>query len=209
MSYLILSTHLLMLFPSRSETHIEAYQLPHQAGIVNGPLLYRGVYPHMISRSSVFNRPPTPLTTFPNTDKDTSKISLLAIVYMRQQPAGPWTSKVNLHLLEARLLPDPAADVGTIEFETRCSEVLQVGIAATTLAASSRNGVGYAVTHSLPGPTLRVYHIRDDGGEPVLAAHDLKLPEGLNSREMLAFDGFRGRICLVHGWTRIEIVDYS
>ncbi|KAH6911579.1 hypothetical protein BKA70DRAFT_860438 [Coprinopsis sp. MPI-PUGE-AT-0042] len=209
MSYLILPTHLLMLFPSKSETHIEAYQLPHQVGSTPGPLLYRGVYPHMISRSSIFNRPTCHNGTDDNVDN--TKIDLLAIVYMRQQTHGPWTSKVNLHLLEACLIANSASpsDVGTIEFETRCSEVLNVGIAATTLAASSHNGVGYAVTHSLPGPTLRVYHVRDDGGQATLVAHDLKLPEGLNSREMLAFDGFRGRICLVHGWTRIEIVDYS
>ena len=109
-------------------------------------------------------------------------------------------------------MADPSSEVGTIEFETRCEEVLQVGITATTLAASSRDGVGFAVTHSLPGPTLRVYHVEDreeEGSKASLTAQDLTLPEGLNSREMLAFDGTRGRICLVHGWTRIEIVDYA
>lgn len=215
-----------MLFPLKSETHIEVYPLPHTKETMPSSnsllsLSHQGVYPHMISRSNLFNRRPsqkklaaapteedanpTECTKSTNVDSEET-ISLLSVVYMRQSPSpGAWTSKVNLHLLDARLRTS-----GAIEFSTRCSQMLQVGIAATTLSSTSHNGTGFAITHSSPGPTIRVYHIQDqDGSEPSMSAQTLKLPSGLQSREMLAFDGYRGRLCLVHGWTRIEVIDYA
>ncbi|TFK24376.1 hypothetical protein FA15DRAFT_641108 [Coprinopsis marcescibilis] len=214
MNYTFSPSHLLTIYPLRTETHIEAYPLPHTPNghlvqAIEDPhlkLSHRGVYPQMLSRINLFNqrthRTPQTAEATGGVEYD---LSLLTIAYM-PHPVR-WTAEINLQLLDARL-----SHSGMIEFSTRCSYPLKLaGIAVSSLSSTSNNGVGFAVTQSSAfPPDLNVYHIQHQHGtEPsAISVQSLKIPAGLENRELLGFDGYRGRLCLIDSWTRIEILDY-
>jgi hypothetical protein len=85
-----------------------------------------------------------------------------------------------------------------------------VGIATTELSLSASSGICMAVTHSSLGPVVLAHHIRRQQSSMwTMSVKTLELSEGFQSRGMIAFDGFRGRLCLLNGWTNIEILDYA
>ncbi|KAJ3503984.1 hypothetical protein NLJ89_g8178 [Agrocybe chaxingu] len=132
-----------------------------------------------------------------------SHVSFLSLVYVSRTPVT-WTSKIGLHLFDVFLEP-----TGDIMFTTQASRTLDVGIATTQLFQTAQRGRCLAVSHSSPGSFLFAYHIERQGeAKHDMSVKPLKLPEGVQSRGVLSFDGVRGRLCLISGWTNIEILDY-
>ncbi|KAF8903167.1 hypothetical protein CPB84DRAFT_1845985 [Gymnopilus junonius] len=182
LNYVISPRFLFLTFSTRNETLIEAYALPRNPEhCSHGHLIksYSGLYPHAISN-----------------------IQLVGEFSLMSNFPATWTSKIGLHLFDVTI--DPA---GMLVFTTQCQGMLNVGIATTTLSFSARTRSCLAVTHSTPGPVVLAHHIRREDSGYTMSVKSLKLPEGLQSRDMLAFDGFRGRVCLISGWTNIEILD--
>jgi len=207
MNYVITPRFLFMMFSLRTETLVDVHSLPY----IPDPLapgickcLFRshsGVYPHAISSLQTVE---TSANGQPYTAPDHGHASFLALVYVSRSPTS-WTSKIGLHLFDMNV-----ESTGTLSFLTKSVQTLDVGIATTTLASSSRAGKCLAVTHSLPGPTIIAHYIQHHHDDDcTMAVQALTLPEGLQSRDMLSFDGVQGRLCLISGWTNIEILDYA
>ena len=205
MNYVI--TPFFLLFSLRSETRVDVYSLPRLPDPVLPSFhtrLYRshcGVYPHAVSSLQIVETSVNQSnTTAPNNH---GHVSFLALVYVTRSPTS-WTSKIGLHLFDVNVESN-----GTLSFLTKSMRTLDVGIATTRLASSSRDGKCLAVTHSLPGPKIIAHYIQHhDDAESTMTSKTLSLPEGLQSRCMLSFDGARGRLCLTTGWTNIEILDF-
>ncbi|KAF5315212.1 hypothetical protein D9619_007099 [Psilocybe cf. subviscida] len=198
---------LFVMFSARNETTVNVYTLPqtmpnvaHGAGNKLIPRSHCGVYPHVISSIKA-------IETYPSgrpfgTDATPHSVSFLALVYINA-PHTTWTSKIDLHVLDAVVSPHG----GTVDMYTISKTTLNAGIASTTLALSAREGMCMAVTHSSPGPLILAHHIERRGTECTMSMKTIKPPRGLQSREMVAMCGFRGRLCLIGGWTYIEILD--
>jgi hypothetical protein len=200
MNYVITPRFLFMLFSLRTETRVDVYSLPCIPDLVPPGFYNRllrshcGVYPHAVSNLQVVET---------STSPDDDHISFLALVYVTRSPTS-WTSKIGLHLLDVNVKSN-----GTLSFLTKSMQTLNVGIATTTLASSSRAGKCLAVTHSLPGPKIIAHYIQHHhDAESTMTTKALTLPKGLQSRNMLSFDGVQGRLCLISGWTNIEILDF-
>ena len=207
MNYVITPLFLFMLFSLRTETRVDVYSLP----CILDPMppgfherLFRshcGVYPHAVSNLQIVKTSTNgqSYTAAP----DNGHVSFLALVYVTRTPTS-WTSKIGLHLFDVNVESN-----GTLSFLTKSVQTLDVGIATTTLASSSRDGKCIAVTHSLPGPKIIAHYIQHHhDAESTMTIKELILPEGLQSRNMLSFDGVQGRLCLISGWTNIEILDF-
>lgn len=198
MKFLITPRLLFMMFPLRTQTLVNVYPLPRIPNQVQPKCrgLLRshcGAYPHPISTLQI-------VETSVNSDLS---ISFLALVYVTRSPTS-WTSRIGLHLFDVNL-----ESTGTLSFLTTSIRTLNVGIATTTLGSSSRAGSCLAVTHSLPGPKILLHYIQHHHhAKSTMAVKALTLPEGLQSRDMLSFDGVEGRLCLINGWTNIEILDF-
>ena len=207
MNYIITPRFLFMLFSLRPQTLVDVYSLP----CIPDPLppgfykrLFRshcGVYPHAVSNLQVVETS-TNRQSYTTTADD--HISFLALVYVTRSPTS-WTSKIGLHLFDVNI-----ESTGALSFLTKSMRTLDVGIATTTLESTSRAGKCLAVTHSLPGPRILAHYIQHhDDAECTMAVKALTLPEGLQSRSMLSFDGVQGRLCLISGWTNIEILEIA
>lgn len=198
---------LFVMLSARNETIVDVYTLPQTmptaAHGANGKLIPRshsGVYPHAISSIKA-------IETYPSgrpfvADATPHSVSFLALVYINH-PRTSWTSKIDLHVFDAIVSPLEA----TVDLYTRAKATLNVGIANTTLALSARGGLCMAVTHSSPGPVILAHHIERRGTECTMTTKMIKPPVGLQSREMVSMCGFRGRLCLIGGWTHIEVLD--
>ena len=207
MNYVITPCFLFMLFSLRTETLVDVYSLTHIPDPLSpGPRkhLFRshcGVYPHAVSSLQIVE---TSKDHQSYAALDNGHASFLALVYVNRSPTS-WTSKIGLHLFDVNM-----ESTGTLSFLTKSVRTLDIGIATTTLASSSRAGKCLAVTHSLPGPKIIAHYIQHHhDAECMMAVKALTLPEGLQSRTMLSFDGVKGRLCLISGWSNIEILDYA
>jgi len=206
MNYVITPRFLFMLFSLRTETLVDMYILPYIP--TNPPGLHTrlsrshsGIYPHAISNLQTVDTTSASRPSYVATYD--GHASFLALVYVSRSPTS-WTSKIGLHLFDVNV-----ESTGTLSFLTKSVRTLDVGIATTTLASNSRAGKCLAVTHSLPGPKIIAHYIQYyHDAECTMALKPLTLPEGLQSRTMLSFDGVQGRLCLISGWTNIEILDY-
>lgn len=201
------------MFPLRNETLVDVYRLPVLAGTLlpgTTPKLlarsYHGIYPHAISdirvmADALHNRPFGKSKC--HAPSKIASISFLALVYLRRTPT--WTSKIGLHVFDA--IVDP---IQTLSFITRCETTLNVGMVTTSLALSARAGTCLAVTHSSPGPVILAHYIqKHQDSRYTMSVKPLKCPKEIKSRQMLSFDGFRGRLCLINGWTYIDILDFA
>lgn len=206
MRYIITPKYLFFLFAMREQTHIEVYPLP----ILNPcrpwrstrPLTrsHTGLYLFTVSSIQVVGHS-SPITS-PTIDD--TRVMFLALVYVNRSRTS-WTSKIGLHLFEAQL-----SGQGALGLNLKCQRVLDIGIATTSLALSANSETCLAVTHSLPGPVVLAHSIRNlQSSRPEMHVKALKMPDRMQSRDMLTFDGVRGRLCLVSGWTRIEILDFD
>lgn len=203
----ITARFLFVMFSLRNETIIDVYTLPQTApdaahGVSNKliPRSHCGVYPHAISTIKA-------IETYPSgrpfaTDTTPDSVCFLALVYINHQRTS-WTSKIDLHVFDAVVSPHGA----TLDMNTLSKATLNGGIANTTLALSARRGLCMAVTHSSPGPVILAHHIERKGTECTMTMKAIKPPHGFQSREMVSVCGFRGRLCLIGGWTYIEILD--
>ena len=207
MNYVITPLFLFMLFSLRTETRVDVYSLPCTLDPVppgSHKRLFRshcGVYPHAVSNLQIVETSANGRSY--SAVPDTGHVSFLALVYVTRSPTS-WTSKIGLHLFDVNVESN-----GTLSFLTKSIRTLDVGIATTTLASSSRDGKCLAVTHSLPGPKIIAHYIQHHhDAESTMTLKALTLPEGLQSRNMLSFDGVQGRLCLISGWTNIEILDF-
>ncbi|KAF8798936.1 hypothetical protein BYT27DRAFT_7122547 [Phlegmacium glaucopus] len=206
MNYVITPRCLFMLFSLRTETLVDMYSLPCISDPLSSGICKRlfpshsGVYPHAVSSLQTVE---TSADYQSYTTPDHGHASFLALVYVSRSPTS-WTSKIGLHLFDLNV-----ESTGTLSFLTKSVKTLDVGIATTKLASTSRAGTCLAVTHSLPGPTIIAHYIQHHDDECTMAVQTLSLPEGLQSRDMLSFDGIQGRLCLISGWTNIEILDYA
>ncbi|CAA7261569.1 unnamed protein product [Cyclocybe aegerita] len=188
--------YLFFTFSSRTETSIDTYTLPtitEATPSLQGRHVIRshtGTYPHAMSNIQVV-------------ESCGSHVSFLSLVYVSRTPVT-WTSKIGLHLFDVFLEP-----TGDIVFTTQASRTLDVGIATTQLFQTAQRGRCLAVSHSSPGSFLFAYHIERRGeAQYDMSVKSLKLPDGVQSRDVLSFDGVRGRLCFTSGWTNIEILDY-
>lgn len=213
LNYAITPQFVFLMFSVRNETLVEVFPLPHFTDAIVRPSTpgclvrsHSGTYPHAISTLKF-------VETFPGRHAGCLKIhpmpqdthtSFLALVYVNRSPTT-WTSKIGLHFFDA------AVDlIGALTFTTRSQTILNVGIITTSLSLSSRAGICLAVTHSSPGPAILAHRIqRHQNSGCTMSTRALKLPDGESSREMLAFDGYRGRLCLINGWTYIDVLDYA
>jgi hypothetical protein len=213
LNYAITPRSIFLMFSVRNETLVEVFPLPHYTGAIVRPSTsgclvrsHSGTYPHAISTLKI-------VETFPCWPGGCLKIqsmpqgthtSFLALVYVNRSPTT-WTSKIGLHFFDAAVDPH-----GALTFTTQSQTILNVGIATTSLSLSSRAGICLAVTHSSPGPAILAHRIeRHQNSGCNMTTRAIKLPDGESSREMLAFDGYRGRLCLINGWTYIDILDYA
>jgi len=209
MNYVITPPFLFMLFSLRTETRVDVYSLPRIPNPVPPDFhkrLFRthcGVYPHEVSNLQIMETSAN-CQSYTAAPDNGHVVSFLALIYVIRSPMS-WSSKLGLHLFDVNLESN-----GTLSFLTKSMRTLDVGIAAT-LASSSRAGKCLAVTHSFPGPDVIAHYIQHhDDAESTMAFKALTLPEGLQSRTMLSFDGVQGRLCLISGleWTNIEILDF-
>ncbi|PPR02847.1 hypothetical protein CVT24_002325 [Panaeolus cyanescens] len=207
MRYIITPKHLFFLFAMREQTHIEVYPLPVLTPCrpwrSNRPLArsHSGLYLFAISSIHIVGQ----ASNFPPTNDDT-RVLFLALVYVNRSRTS-WTSKIGLHLFEAHL---NSHGPGSLGLNLKCQRILDIGIATTTLSLSANSDTCLAVTHSLPGPVVLAHSIRNlQSSRPEMHVKALKMPDRMQSRDMLTFDGVRGRLCLVSGWTRIEILDFD
>ncbi|EAU86028.1 hypothetical protein CC1G_11700 [Coprinopsis cinerea okayama7 len=211
-TYLFSPNHLFALYPHKSDTHIEAYRLPSaEDSIADHTVLqtHSGVYPHLMSRTCVFQRAPNDPPSTPQSMPYDDEVTFLSVVCASAPfQSRARTPELNLHLLDAKLLPS-----GKIDFAKRCSEHVPVGsFTPTTLVSTSRSGSGFAIIHA-PHSLTSVYYIQhQDGMQPSIVQHALKIPTGLQDGHLLAFDGYRGRVCWINGWhdewSQIDVVDY-
>ncbi|KJA21191.1 hypothetical protein HYPSUDRAFT_141069 [Hypholoma sublateritium FD-334 SS-4] len=213
MKFAITPRFLFLMFPLRNETLVDVYPLPMLSGTLlpgaTPKLLARshyGIYPHAISDIRVM-ADPLPSRPFDeskcHTPSKTGSISFLALVYLKRSPT--WTSKIGLHVLDA--IVDP---IQTLSFITRCGTILNVGMVTTSLALSARAGTCLAVTHSSPGPIIMAHYIlKHQDSTYTMSVKPIKCHKELKSRQMLSFDGVRGRLCLINGWTYIDILDFA
>jgi hypothetical protein len=190
------------MFSLRSETLVDMYLLPTSPSTATSqsklPRSHSGIYPHAISNIQFVEALPH------STPHSIARTTFLALIYVSRSPTT-WTSKIGLRVFDA--IVDLA---GTLTFNTGAQTTLNVGIATTELSLSSSPGICLAVTHSSPGPVVLAHYIRRQPSSVwTMSVKTLKLSEGFQSRGMIAFDGFRGRLCLINGWTNIEIVDYA
>jgi len=211
MNYIITPQFLFLLFSLRTETLVDVYPLPQLDSSASGSLelprslairSHTGSYPHSISKVQLFEESPllqTPLQSLGGSDQ---QLSFLGLISLNRWPSG-WTSKIGLHVFDIVLHPD-----GTLTLTTESERVLNVGMSSTALHLCSRSGQCLAITHSTPGPVIFAHHIQRKDSGCVMNVKSIKLPEDLvQIRHMLGFDGFTGRICLVNGWSNIEILD--
>lgn len=199
MRFVITAQHLFLMFAARATTMMDVYPLPKTIDITTPRRLapsHKGAYSHAISSIQVID-------DSSSSSSEDIRISFLSLVYIRPSPTN-WTSKIGLYLFDADL------DItGSVNFTSRCHRTLDVGIATTLLSLTSRGENCLAITHSSPGPVILAHHIhRPSDSDCVMNVKTLKLPEGIQSRDMLDFDGIKGRLCLITGWTNIDIVDY-
>lgn len=207
MNYAITPQHLFLAFSLRDETSVIVYSLPKRPENLSSRHLVRshaGAYPHAISKLQVFETSPNRPKSGSNSrsQMEDVRVSFLALVYVNRS-ATSWTSRIGLNLLDAQL----SSTTGSLTFTTDLRRTLNVGIATTVLSLSCRSGKCLAVTHSMPGPVVLAHTINKEESRTTMNVKVLKLPTGLQSRDMLAFDGVRGRLCLIHGWSSIEILD--
>jgi hypothetical protein len=206
MNYAITSRYLYLMFSLRGETLVDMYLLPTSPCAATSqsklPKSHSGIYPHAISNLQlleVHHDPPQSHSIGQQT-----RATFLALVYVGRSPTT-WTSKIGLHVFDAVV-----DSTETLTLTTRAQTTLNVGIATTALSLSASSGICLAVTHSSPGPVVLAHHIRRQQGSVwTMSVKPLKLSEDFQSRDMIAFDGFRGRLCLITGWTNIEILDYA
>lgn len=206
MNYAITPQHLFLAFSLRDETSVNVYTLPkHLDDLPSRDLVrsHAGIYPHAISKLQVLETLPNGrgCSSNPISVLEDVRVSFLALVYVNRS-ATSWTSRIGLNLLDAHVCP-----TGSLTFTTDFRQTLNVGIATTVLSLSARSGKCLAVTHSMPGPVVLAHTINKQESGTTMKVKVLKLPTGLQSRDMLAFDGVRGRLCLIHGWSSIEILD--
>jgi len=202
MNFVITPQYLYLMFSLRSETLVDMYLLPTSPSAAASPWKlprsHSGRYPRAISNLQFVEALPQ-LTTY-----SIARTTFLALVYVGGSPTT-WTSKIGLCVFDA--IVDPA---GTLTFNTGAQTTLNVGMATTELSLSASSGICLAVTHSSPGPVVLAHHIRRQQSSAwTMSVKTLDLSEGFQSRGMIAFDGFRGRLCLINGWTNIEILDYA
>lgn len=206
MNYVITSRYLYLMFSLRSETLVDMYPLPTSPATSQSklPKSHSGIYPHAISNLQLVEaHHDSPQSTTHSKGQQT-RATFLALVYVNRSRTT-WTSKIGLHVLDAVV-----DSTETLTLTTRAQTTLNVGIATTALSLSASSGICLAVTHSSPGPVLLAHHIRRQQGSVwTMSVKTLKLSEDFQSRDMIAFDGFRGRLCLINGWTSIEILDYA
>jgi len=207
MNYVITSRNLYFMFSLRGETLVDVYPLPISPCAATPqlklPKSHSGIYPHAISNLQLIEaHHDSPHSTTHSIEQ--ARTTFLALVYVSRSPTT-WTSKIGLHVFDA------AVDLTqTLTLTTRAQTTLNVGIATTALSLSASSGVCLAVTHSSPGPVILAHHIRRQQGSVwTMSVKTLKLSEEFQSRDMIAFDGFRGRLCLINGWTNIDILDYA
>lgn len=201
------------MFPLRNETLVDVYPLPMLSGTLlpgTTPKLlarsHHGVYPHVISdiriMADTMHEGPSCKSKFHAPSK-TAHISFLALVYLSRRPT--WTSKIGLHVFDATVDP-----IHSLSFVTQCETTLNVGMVTTSLALSARAGTCLAVTHSSPGPVILAHYIqKQQDSRYTMSVKPIKCPKELKSRQMLSFDGFRGRLCLINGWSYIDILDFA
>jgi len=208
MNYVITSRYLYLMFSLRSETLVDMYPLPTSPCAATSqsklPKSHSGIYPHAISNVQLVeaHHDPPQSTTYARGQR--TKTTFLALVYVSRSPTT-WTSKIGLHVFDA--LVDSTE---TLTLTTRAHTTLNVGIATTALSLSASSGICLAVTHSSPGPVVLAHHIRRQQGSVwTMNVKTLDFSEDFQSRDMIAFDGFRGRLCLINRWTNIEILDYA
>ncbi|KAF8158168.1 hypothetical protein B0H34DRAFT_444051 [Crassisporium funariophilum] len=206
MNYVITPRFLFMMFSMRSETLVDMYPLPNAQDLSQtvppSRLLrsHQGSYPHAVSDIRAITH-----YECRSASQKNAHTSFLALVYIRRSSTS-WTSRIGLHLLDANVVSPH-----TLDLQTKSVQILDVGLATTALSVTSQAGRCLAVTHSSPGPTIIAHYIQNyqDDRASTMNVKVLKLPDGLQSRDMVAFDGVRGRLCLINGWTRIEILDYD
>lgn len=211
MNYAITSRHLFLLFSLRDETLVDVYTLPKRMDTASLTTIHprrlirshSGVYPHAISKIQVLETSTEIRHRISNQvlKCDDVRVSFLALVYANHSRTS-WTSKIALHVIEAH-----AHRTGMLSFVTQSGRTLNVGMTNTILALSTRSGRCLAVTHSMPGSVLLAHSITLEDSSCTMNVKPISLPKGFQSRDMLAFDGFRGRLCLINGWTKIDILD--
>lgn len=211
MNYAITSRYLFLLFSLRDETLVDVYTLPKRMDTAPPNTMHprrlirshTGVYPHAISKIQVLETSSdTRLRTYnPLSKVDDIRVSFLALAYVNHSPTS-WTSKIGLHVLDAHV-----HCTGMLTFITQSGRTLNVGMTNTMLALSTRSGKCLAVTHSMPGSVLLAHSITREESGCTMSVKAIDLPKGLQTRDILAFDGFRGRLCLINGWTKFDILD--
>ncbi|KAH9480616.1 hypothetical protein JR316_0007216 [Psilocybe cubensis] len=190
MNYAITSRHLFLLFSLRDETLVDVYTLPKRLDNTPSMLLHprrltrshSGVYPHAISKIQFLDRPRLSNVALKGDD---IRVSFLALVYANHSRTS-WTSKIALHVIEAHL-----NRTGLLSFITQSGRTLNVGMTNTMLALSTRSGRCLAVTHSMPGSVLLAHTITLEDSGCTMNVKAISLPKGFQSRDVLAFDGFR------------------
>jgi hypothetical protein len=208
MHYVITSRYLYLMFSLRSETLVDMYPLPTSPRAATSqsklPKSHSGIYPHAISNLQLLEAHHDPPQSTTHSIGQQTRTTFLALVYVSRSPTT-WTSKIGLHVFDAVV-----DSTETLTLTTRAHTTLNVGIATTALSLSASSGICLAVTHSSPGPVVLAHHIQRQQGSTAwtMSVKTLKL-EDFQSRDMIAFDGFRGRLCLINRWTNIEILDYA
>ncbi|KAF9556739.1 hypothetical protein CPC08DRAFT_76266 [Agrocybe pediades] len=203
MNFIITSQFLFLLLSVHSETLVDVYPLPQNESADEMPSnlvrSHTGSYPHPISKLQLFD--PSIVNTSIHPIEQDIQLSFLGLIFVNRGPTG-WTSKIGLHLFDMILHPD-----GNLTFTTQSERILNVGMSSTELYHCSRSGQCLAVTHSTPGPVIFAHHIQRKDSGCVMNVKSIKVPELAQIRDMLGFDGFTGRICLVNGFSNIEILD--
>jgi len=202
---IITAQYLFLMHSVQPVTHVETYALPQNVYNIATPSAKRlakshwCTFPHVISSIKVTE---VSRTAVPGS----FRVSFLALAYLKSSPTS-WTSKIGLHVFDADLEDDVASEVTVWP---RCHRILDVGIANTSLALTAGGEHCLAVTHSSPGPVILAHHIHcPSSSECVMNVKTLNVPEGMLSRSVLDFDGIRGRLCLIAGYTHIEVLDYA
>ncbi|TFK40776.1 hypothetical protein BDQ12DRAFT_733973 [Crucibulum laeve] len=135
-----------------------------------------------------------------------ARVRLLGLSYPdRNSPSWEAISRTALCLLELILSPS-----GMLDIKETHSEEFALGFNNAGFTQTSQNGICLAASHFIQGVILGYYLRYGDQTSNSIVVKKIGLPIDIHSRRLLSFDGFRGRMAVVHKLgSRIEILDYA
>ncbi|KAF9013293.1 hypothetical protein BDQ17DRAFT_1419450 [Cyathus striatus] len=207
--YFVIGSFIILAFILGSQLRVDVYPIPENPIVLEDPIRLdqsdsvMHPYAQDVARFTVIKHG----SQYKQSSHASSSLSGLHMLFLTfsytDHDRYTWVpTKTSLSLYDISI-----AQNGKVAFKKKGSLNVDMGFGMTDFISTSNEHMCLAVSHLTSGIVL-AYHIQHfEDKESNISIKELHLPG--QSRRLLSFDGIRGRLCVLHGWSRIDVMDFA